>query len=392
VEIELVTGEPGERRTSEVWRLYDRIFGDQPDESTWRQAVWDRHVAREGFRLVIAYDAQAPVGFGYGYTGSHGQWWTDRAAEVLTAGGAAEWLGGHFELVSIGVVPEARGRGVGAALLQRLTAGLPHERWLLMTTAAAEDPARRLYARQGWEVIGPGLSPDTVIMGRRRDPLAVMKERAHDQLAPIDAAYQAGEIDETEWHARVLQIVEPAYLSASTPQAQSGHGGDAARWEHARRLLLDAVDRPGTFLDVGCANGLLMESVAAWSAEDGIPVEPYGIDISARLVELARRRCPRWADRIWAGNAFGWSPPQRFDLVRTGPDYVPPGRLGDYLAHLLKEVVAPGGRLVVGTYNEERDRDTVADQVRSMGFSISGSTQRSHRHPALAYKAVWIDR
>jgi ribosomal protein S18 acetylase RimI-like enzyme len=176
VRIELVTGEPGERRTSEVWHLYDPIFGDQPDESTWRQGVWDRHVARDGFRLVIAYDAAEPVGFGYGYTGTHGQWWTDRAAEVLADEVGTAWLGGHFELVSIGVVPEARGRGIGGALLERLTADLTHDRWVLMTTADPEDPARRLYARQGWEVVGPGLSPDRVIMGRRRDPLAVVND------------------------------------------------------------------------------------------------------------------------------------------------------------------------------------------------------------------------
>ena len=34
-----------------------------------------------------------------------------------------------------------------------------------MTTADPEDPARRLYASQGWVVIGPGLQPDQVIMG-----------------------------------------------------------------------------------------------------------------------------------------------------------------------------------------------------------------------------------
>jgi hypothetical protein len=54
---------------------------------------------------------------------------------------------------------------------------------------------------------------------------------------------------------------------------------------------------------VGCANGLLMESVAAWCAERGLAVEPYGVDISPALAELARRRLPRWDGRIWTGNA-----------------------------------------------------------------------------------------
>ncbi|WP_277986103.1 hypothetical protein [Nocardioides zhouii] len=37
-----------------------------------------------------------------------------------------------------------------------------------MTSADPEDPARRLYRSAGWAVIGPGLSPAQVIMGRTR--------------------------------------------------------------------------------------------------------------------------------------------------------------------------------------------------------------------------------
>ena len=60
-----------------------------------------------------------------------------------------------------------------------------------------------------------------------------------------------------------------------------------------------------------------MESVAAWCAERGLAIEPYGVDISPALAELARRRLPQWADRIWVGNAVNWRPPgaMRFDYV-----------------------------------------------------------------------------
>ena len=156
-----------EREVGELWPVYDAIFPEHVDLASWCEAVWDRHAARDGFRLARAHDAARLVGFGYGFTGQPGQWWTDRAAEVLGPDLAAEWLGGHFELVSIGVLPAARGRGVGRRLLDTLTAGLPHERWLLMTTADADDPARRLYAATGWSVVGPGLEADQVIMGRQ---------------------------------------------------------------------------------------------------------------------------------------------------------------------------------------------------------------------------------
>lgn len=152
----------------ELWPVYDAVFGDQPDSTTWHASSWDRHVRRDGFRLARAYEGTDLVGFAYGYTGEHGQWWTDQAARVLDPVVAACWLGGHFELVSIGVVEVARCSGAGTALMRGLTDGLPHQRWLLMTTSDADDAARRLYAREGWEVVGPGLRDDQVIMGRAR--------------------------------------------------------------------------------------------------------------------------------------------------------------------------------------------------------------------------------
>ena len=151
-----------------IFEVYDAVFGDQPDYAAWRNGVWDRHVGRAGFRLARAIDDERLVGFAYGYTGERGQWWTDRAAEVLGPEVGDTWLGGHFELVSIGVLASRRGRGVGRTLLARLTEDLPQERWLLMTTADAQDPARHLYARAGWEVVGPGLRDDQVVLGRQR--------------------------------------------------------------------------------------------------------------------------------------------------------------------------------------------------------------------------------
>jgi 2-polyprenyl-3-methyl-5-hydroxy-6-metoxy-1,4-benzoquinol methylase len=228
------------------------------------------------------------------------------------------------------------------------------------------------------------------VANRPDESLAGHKERAWRELGVIDNALLRGEIDEDGWHQRVLDIVEPAYLSAMTPQGQSGHSGDDVRWEQARRLLLDAVPDGADVLDVGCANGLLMESLATWAAEDGKRVEPYGVEISARLADLARARLPHWADRIWSGNAMTWQPPRRFDVVRTGLDYVPPRRRADFVDRLLQEVVAPGGRLVVGVFNEEKDREVVADSLRSWGHAIAGTTSRAHRDPRLRYKALWI--
>src|SRR5918999_6398425 len=147
------------------------------------------------------------------------------------------------------------------------------------------------------------------------------RDDAAARFAEIDDALARGELDEEGWHAAVAAIVVPAYLTAETPWAQSGKSGDEATWEQARRPVADAIDRDGTFLDVGCASGFLMESVRRWTAERGLAVEPYGLEIALDLAELARRRLPHWADRIFVGNARSWKPPRRFDFVRTGLEY-----------------------------------------------------------------------
>lgn len=163
----VLTGSADEHDAAEVWPVYQSIFGDFDDVVAWRQAVWDRHCARDGFRLARAYDGDALVGFAYGYTGEHGQWWTDNADSALRSEVADAWLGGHFELVSIGVLATARRTGVGRLLMRVLLDDLPHDRLLLMTSSNPADPARRLYASEGWHVLGPGIGDGAVIMGRR---------------------------------------------------------------------------------------------------------------------------------------------------------------------------------------------------------------------------------
>jgi hypothetical protein len=96
--------------------------------------------------------------------------------------------------------------------------------------------------------------------------------RGWELFEPIDAAYERGDIDAAEWHRRIGAIIGPAYLTATDPRGQSGSSSTAAEWEAARRFIFAAVNRDGTFLDVGCANGHLMECAVAWLAEESTQV------------------------------------------------------------------------------------------------------------------------
>jgi len=208
------------------------------------------------------------------------------------------------------------------------------------------------------------------------------KERRWREVAAVDAAYERGELDDDAWHAAMAGLVVPAYLAASTPEGGSGSSRDAAGWERARSLLAEAVEPGQSFLDVGCANGHLMESMSRWAG-----VEPYGLEISPELAELARSRLPRWAGRIWVGNALTWRSPRHFDVVRTGLDYVPRTRQ----QQLVERLLGYCGRLVVGVFNEERARRTLEAEVASWGFPVAGRAERPHSHPLVAYRAFWIN-
>jgi SAM-dependent methyltransferase len=214
------------------------------------------------------------------------------------------------------------------------------------------------------------------------EELEAAKERGWRETAAIDEAYARGELDDAGWHEANAGLIVPAYLAAETPEGGSGSSRDAAGWERARSLVADAAEPGQTFLDVGCANGHLMESMARWAG-----VEPYGLDISPELAELARRRLPHWADRVWVGNALDWTPLGKFDIARTTIDCVPVPRRQELVEHVLTYA----GRLVIGVFNEERDRTTQEELVAGWGFEIAGRSEREHPHSRLAYKAFWID-
>ena len=217
------------------------------------------------------------------------------------------------------------------------------------------------------------------------DPFAPLKEGAWREIQQIDGRLERGEIDERQWHVEMSALVVPAYLGADTPWQQSGKSGTAEDWDWSRSLITDAFDRGGTFLDVGCANGYLMESLPRWTE---LEVDPYGVDISAELVELARRRLPHWSDRLWVGNALTWTPPQRFTYIRTGLEYVPANRRGDLVAHLL----AFCDRLIVGVFNEHESEQTTERLLAQFGYRLSGRNERPNRKkPGMRYRVVWID-
>ena len=201
--------------------------------------------------------------------------------------------------------------------------------------------------------------------------------------------------DTHAFYRETRDLLERAYLEADDPRGGSGFRGDEARWERARRPIASAVDRDGTFLDVGCANGLLIESLVSWAVEDGHTVEPYGLDLIEPVAALARERLPHRADRIFAGNVMQWRPPFRFDFVRTELEYVPPELRRSLVRRLLRDYLAPGGRLIVCSYGSSRRPTPRAEPIgrilRAWGYRVVGEAEGVDLNGVVFTRVAWVD-
>ncbi len=65
-------------RTPELAEIWPDASRDRVGE------ILPRHVVRDGFRFLAAFDGDHLVGFVYGYRGGTGQWWHDRVALATT--------------------------------------------------------------------------------------------------------------------------------------------------------------------------------------------------------------------------------------------------------------------------------------------------------------------
>ena len=190
-------------------------------------------------------------------------------------------------------------------------------------------------------------------------------------------AFVAAPEELDDWFDEVRRILETAYLAAPTPWQQSGKSGTFEDWARLRIPIAECVDRPGTFLDIGCANGFLLECLLDWTLRKGIAIDPFGLDYSAQVAQLARQRLPQFAHHIFTGNAWDWRPPRRFDFVRTEAVYVPRNLQRAFLTRLLADVVAPGGYLLVADYrsrSEDIAHGWLDEELPSWGFSVERVT------------------
>ena len=151
--------------------------------------------------------------------------------------------------------------------------------------------------------------------------------------------------------------------------ALNGSGVDGPSfdtWKQARSFIASTIHRPGTLLDIGCANGFLLRCLAGWSNHE---LTPFGFDASAgrirdtarffpskdkrfarlpveRLAEMDSQGLPRAYDFVyWAvWDNYRFDRPDRIDLLKRA-----------------YEIVRDDGRLILGFY--DRKPETIENKI-----------------------------
>jgi trans-aconitate methyltransferase len=190
------------------------------------------------------------------------------------------------------------------------------------------------------------------------------------------------EADRQAYFDAYRQVLQDAYKGAETPWGGAGKGGSYFDWLRLRLPIAEAVAvdplvRAGSFLDIGCANGYLLECLLDWLPHAGITIQPHGLDYAPEILALAKARLPQYAANLFLGNAWDWTSPQRYDWVRSEMVYVPVNDRPEFVHRLLDEFIAPGGALLACQYLSSKQDHAgvwIDEQLQDWGFEV----ERTH--------------
>ncbi|MEU6084337.1 GNAT family N-acetyltransferase [Streptomyces sp. NPDC047108] len=155
--VELLGGERLSAYGDGVRQVYADAFARPPwgQEESMADAYLERlaaDAARPGFAAAVALEGDRVLGFATGWTTPE-PFPSDRSYSQVTAALGPErtgaWLCGGREVDELAVRGGARGLGLGAALLERVTAPAQDGRCWLLTSVRARSTLR-FYRRIGW--------------------------------------------------------------------------------------------------------------------------------------------------------------------------------------------------------------------------------------------------
>lgn len=132
-------------------------FGLTDEEVSLRRHIVLRHATYPGARALGATNGEGRlVGFVYGLPNDRQQWWSTVVEPHLFHTGHSHWLDNAFTVTELHVLPAYQQRGLGRALITRLTDAADQPRSLL-SAVDNDSPARALYRRLGYTDLARGV-------------------------------------------------------------------------------------------------------------------------------------------------------------------------------------------------------------------------------------------
>ncbi|MEV7416694.1 GNAT family N-acetyltransferase [Streptomyces sp. NPDC089919] len=158
-------------RVDEALEVQAVAFGLTDEEVGIRRHIVQRHMQFPGARALGASTEEDGrlVGFVYGMPNDRAHWWSTVVEPYLRAGDDEDWLDDSFVITELHVHPGFQGRGVGRALITRITDTADRPRSLL-SAIDVESPARGLYRSLGYRdlarrVYFPSAAQPYAVMG-----------------------------------------------------------------------------------------------------------------------------------------------------------------------------------------------------------------------------------
>jgi 2-polyprenyl-3-methyl-5-hydroxy-6-metoxy-1,4-benzoquinol methylase len=176
-----------------------------------------------------------------------------------------------------------------------------------------------------------------------------------------------------KWLDNLKKDLEESYLKYTEPWKQAGFMEGEQAWIECRKPIADCIDKSGSILDVGCSNGYLLESLVKWTGERGIKLEPYGIDLSEKLITVAKERLKGYTNNLVVGSVTKWVTPLKFDYIRTELGYVLDESQEQYLNKLASSFLNPDGRLIITEYRTKKQNTKEpwsTDKIMNWDFVI----------------------
>lgn len=161
-------------------------------------------------------------------------------------------------------------------------------------------------------------------------------------------------------------------------------------WEQMRHFISLTINKSGTFLDLGCANGFLLKCLQEWSNHD---IVPYGVDFRPEYISDAKNIFPMHTnnfktDLIKSGSTLPQNFPEKFDFIYWATWLNLDSNKYQYFIKSLKNLVKPRGRLIIGFYdwNNEKTYGRI-DRLKKLGIEFDGIIE----NPLNTEFLIWID-